>query len=195
MDFVSHVWFSLDTIVILCLPKPKWCCLFMCALKMLNFTNIKLYFSQLNYFSCLLPQYSVPRRLFCFYTRQGNLVSSCVYWMCSIWQIWYCTCCNLIAFVSFVWLPMYNIKLHLLQKNCIPFMCLAPSIQLPKQSDSVSTRAATLLWIYRRLIGRSYITFARQDQYIGNISDPLGRLKFWLFWYLFAVLLCICKHS
>ena len=36
----------------------------------------------------------------------------------------------------------------------------------------------TLLWIYRRLIGRSYIALARQDQYIGNISDPLGRLRF-----------------
>ena len=103
---------------------------------------------QLNQFSCLLPQYSVPRRLFCFYTRQGNLVSSCVYWMCLIWQIWYCTCCNLIAFVSFVWLPMYNIKLHLLQKNCIPFMCLAPSIQLPKQSNSVSTPGKETLSLY-----------------------------------------------
>ena len=36
----------------------------------------------------------------------------------------------------------------------------------------------TLLWIYRRLIGKSYIALARQDQYIGNISDPLGRLRF-----------------
>ena len=154
--------------VIMCLPKPKWCCLFMCALKMSNFTNINLYFFAIKLIFMFAPsvQCSVPRRLFCFYTRQGNLVSSCVYWMCLIWQIWYCTCCNLIAFVSFVWLPMYNIKLHLLQKNCISFMCLAPSIQLPKQSDSVSTRAATLLWIYRRLIGRSYIVLVRQDQYI-----------------------------
>ena len=29
------------------------------------------------------------------------------------------------------------------------------------------------MWIYRRLIGRSYIAFARQDQYIGNILDTL----------------------
>ena len=41
----------------------------------------------------------------------------------------------------------------------------------------VSTSAGTLLWIYRRLIGRSYIALARQDQYIGNISDPLRRLR------------------
>ena len=44
--------------------------------------------------------------------------------------------------------------------------------------SSVSSSAGTLLWIYRRLIGRSYIALARQDQYIGNISDPLGRLRF-----------------
>ena len=31
--------------------------------------------------------------------------------------------------------------------------------------------AGTLLWIYRRLIGRLYFALARQDQYIGNISD------------------------
>ena len=37
----------------------------------------------------------------------------------------------------------------------------------------VKTSAGTLLWIYRRLIGRSYIALARQDQYIGNILDPL----------------------
>ena len=42
---------------------------------------------------------------------------------------------------------------------------------------NMSTSDGTLLWIYRRLIGRSYIAFARQDQYIGNVSDPLGRLR------------------
>ena len=41
----------------------------------------------------------------------------------------------------------------------------------------VCISAGTLLWIYRRLIGRSYIALAQQDQYIGNISDPLGRLR------------------
>ena len=40
----------------------------------------------------------------------------------------------------------------------------------------VHISAGTLLQIYRRLIGRSYIALARQDQYIGNILDPLGRL-------------------
>ena len=30
------------------------------------------------------------------------------------------------------------------------------------------TSAGTLLWIYRRLIGRSYIVFAGQDKYIGS---------------------------
>ena len=33
---------------------------------------------------------------------------------------------------------------------------------------SVSISAGTLLWIYRRLIDRSYIALARQDQYIGS---------------------------
>ena len=42
----------------------------------------------------------------------------------------------------------------------------------------VDISAGTLLWIYRRLIGRSYIALARQDQYIGNILDPLGRPRF-----------------
>ena len=32
----------------------------------------------------------------------------------------------------------------------------------------VGDSAGTLLWIYRRLIGRSYIALARQDQYIGS---------------------------
>ena len=41
----------------------------------------------------------------------------------------------------------------------------------------VETSAGTLLWIYRRLISRSYIALAQQDQYIGNISDPLIRLR------------------
>ena len=54
--------------------------------------------------------------------------------------------------------------------------------------SSVSSSAGTLLWIYRRLIGRSYITLARQDQYIGNISDWLGRLRSWLFLVVVAVL-------
>ena len=30
--------------------------------------------------------------------------------------------------------------------------------------------------------------------YIGDISDPLGRLRFWLFWYLLQCCICICKH-
>ena len=42
---------------------------------------------------------------------------------------------------------------------------------------TLDSSAGTLLWIYRRLIGRSYIALARQDQYIGNISDSLGRLR------------------
>ena len=45
------------------------------------------------------------------------------------------------------------------------------------QIGGILTRDGTLLWIYRRLIGRSYIALARQDQYIGNISDPLIRLR------------------
>ena len=57
----------------------------------------------------------------------------------------------------------------------------------------ISISDGTLLWIYRRLIGRSYIALARQDQYIGNISDLLGRLRFWLFWYLLQCCICICN--
>ena len=56
-----------------------------------------------------------------------------------------------------------------------------------KQGASTSRKAAsseppllssagTLLWIYRRLIGRSYIALARQDQRYRKILDPLGRL-------------------
>ena len=34
-----------------------------------------------------------------------------------------------------------------------------------------------LFQIYRRLIGRPYIAFARQDKIYRNISDDLGRLR------------------
>ena len=40
--------------------------------------------------------------------------------------------------------------------------------------------AGTLLWIYRRLIGRSYITLARQDQYIGSTRET-HILIIWVF--------------
>ena len=36
----------------------------------------------------------------------------------------------------------------------------------------------TLLQIYRRLIGRSYIAIARQDKIYRNISDALGKTKY-----------------
>ena len=61
--------------------------------------------------------------------------------------------------------------------------------------NCVTNSAGTLLWIYQRLIGRSYIALARQDQYIGNISDPLGRLRSWLFSYLLQCCICICNTS
>ena len=47
-----------------------------------------------------------------------------------------------------------------------------------------SSSAGHLLWIYRQLIGMSYITLARQVQIYRNISDPLGRLGSWLFWHI-----------
>ena len=49
---------------------------------------------------------------------------------------------------------------------------LEGSTETPKSDYVIYGRpligAGTLLWIYRRLIGRSYIVFARQDQYIGS---------------------------
>ena len=36
--------------------------------------------------------------------------------------------------------------------------------------------AGHLLWIYRQLIGMSYIALARHVQIYRNISDPVGRL-------------------
>ena len=41
---------------------------------------------------------------------------------------------------------------------------------------SVHISAGHLFWIYRQLIGMSYIALARQVQTYRNISDPLGRL-------------------
>ena len=73
-------------------------------------------------------------------------------------------------------------------------LALAVPFLIYRRLQGVTTSAGTLLWIYRRLIGRSYIALARQDQYIGNILDPLGRPRFWLFWYLLQCCICICKH-
>ena len=42
----------------------------------------------------------------------------------------------------------------------------------------LGTSAGHLFWIYRQLIGMSYIALARQVQTYRNISDPLGRLGF-----------------
>ena len=50
--------------------------------------------------------------------------------------------------------------------------------------NGVVISAGHLLWIYRQLIGMSYIALARQVQIYRNISDPLGRLGSWLFWYI-----------
>ena len=50
-------------------------------------------------------------------------------------------------------------------------------IKCEKWQICIEISAGTLLWIYQRLIGRSNITLARQDQYIGNISNSLRRLS------------------
>ena len=77
-------------------------------------------------------------------------------------------CSNIIALISVKFCVLIGNgpqTTHILtQELCLPYI-------------RVPTSAGTLLWIYRRLIGRSYIALARQDQYIGNISDPLGRLR------------------
>ena len=49
--------------------------------------------------------------------------------------------------------------------------------------------------LFCEYIGRSYIALTRQDQYIGNILDPLGRLRSWIFWYLLQCCICICNTS
>ena len=48
---------------------------------------------------------------------------------------------------------------------------------------TLNTSAGHLSWIYRQLIGMSYIALAQQIQIYRNISDPLGRLGSWWFWY------------
>ena len=45
--------------------------------------------------------------------------------------------------------------------------------------DWLLISAGHLFWIYRQLIGMSYIALARQVQTYRNISDPLGRLGSW----------------
>ena len=59
----------------------------------------------------------------------------------------------------------------------------------------LSTSAGHLLCIYRQLIGMSYIALTRQVQIYRNISDPLGRLGSWLFWYIvFQLATCNTLH-
>ena len=52
-----------------------------------------------------------------------------------------------------------------------PIMCSLTTMNL-----YLPTSAGTLLWIYRRLIGRPYIGTRSQAQIYRNISDPLGKL-------------------
>ena len=57
--------------------------------------------------------------------------------------------------------------------------------------NQILTSAGHLCWIYRQLIGMSYIALARQVQIYRNISDPIGRLGSWSFWY---IVLQLAKH-
>ena len=59
------------------------------------------------------------------------------------------------------------------------------------QNAGIFTSAGHLCWIYRQLIGMSYIALARQVQIYRNISDPIGRLGSWSFWY---IVLQLAKH-
>ena len=68
---------------------------------------------------------------------------------------------------------------------------------------SLTTSDGTLLWIYRRLIGRSYIALARQDQYIGNIHSEVSDLDYFgICWsvaicnsYALWECLCVVEHE
>ena len=51
----------------------------------------------------------------------------------------------------------------------------APCKALP---GCIIASAGHLFWLYRQLIGMSYIALTRQVQTYRNISDPLGRLGF-----------------
>ena len=94
--------------VILCLPKPKWCCLFMCALKMLNFTNIKLYFFAIKLIFMFAPSVQCSKKIILFLHKTRK---SCI------------LMCLLNVF------NLTNMILHLLQSNCFRFICLAPYVQ------------------------------------------------------------------
>ena len=56
------------------------------------------------------------------------------------------------------------------------FFSSVTSKAIPESCCCVTTSAGHPLWIYRPLIGMSYIALARQVQIYRNISDPLGRL-------------------
>ena len=98
--------------------------------------------------------------------------SSC----CTTW-----TCKHLVIHLKW---DQNIISTHLCMASDFPFWAEHSCTKCSFHKRWVYISAGTLLWIYRRLIGRSYIALARQDQYIGNILDPLRNLRSWLFWYL-----------
>ena len=76
------------------------------CIKNVEFYKYKIVFFAIKLIFMFAPSVQCSKKIILFLHK--TRFPSCVYWMCLIWQIWYCTCCNLIAFVSFVWLPMYN---------------------------------------------------------------------------------------
>ena len=74
-----------------------------------------------------------------------------------------------------------NVKRHIeanhLEGVSIPCnLCEKTSRSRHALTMHVRVSAGHLFWIYRQLIGMSYIALARQVQIYRNISDPLGRL-------------------
>ena len=117
----------------------------------------------------------------------GSVALKCFALCCSMTSVW-CTCCALGRCLAITESHWERVQVGGLRGSSVflSMVLVLPSPQQhlewilpgPEFDNQVPISAGTLLKIYRRLIGRSYIAIARQDKKYRNISNALGSTKY-----------------